>query len=276
MNFIDPVCENLHPLQLNPGKILVGPESVQELLARIFAGFPKTFEWHCNFFPDSGLIKQLAGKRDFSVVTDDGREAGRAGSGKTTVKFSGVEIVYPWDLLKISEMLVSDLPYSTISGKVSSRAEVDGYILLGENSVILPGVYIEGNCVIGKNCKIGPNCYIRGCTCIGDNCHIGQAVEIKNSIIGTKTSIGHLSYLGDSVVGSGVNFGAGTIVANLRHDGKNHRSMVDGVLVDTQRRKFGCIIGDNVHTGIHTAIYPGRKLAAGSSTRPGEIVKDDL
>lgn len=52
--------------------------------------------------------------------------------------------------------------------------------------------------------------------------------------------------------------------------------MVDGELVDTGRRKFGAIVGDGVHTGIHTAIYPGRKLWPGACTRPGEIVARDL
>jgi bifunctional UDP-N-acetylglucosamine pyrophosphorylase/glucosamine-1-phosphate N-acetyltransferase len=52
--------------------------------------------------------------------------------------------------------------------------------------------------------------------------------------------------------------------------------MAGGMLVDTGRRKFGTIVGDGVHTGIHTAIYPGRKLWPGAATRPGEIVRHDV
>ena len=52
--------------------------------------------------------------------------------------------------------------------------------------------------------------------------------------------------------------------------------MVDGVLIDTGRRKFGTVIGSGVHTGIHTSIYPGRKLWAGVSTLPGQVVQRDL
>lgn len=141
---------------------------------------------------------------------------------------------------------------------------------------ILPGVYIEGNVVIGANCKIGPNCYLRGNTSIGDGCHIGQSVEIKNCLILSKTNVGHLSYIGDSVLGEKVNLGAGTTTSNLRHDGGNHRSAVGGTLVDTGRRKFGAIFGDGVHTGIHTSIYPGRKFWPGTTTLPGEIVKRDI
>ena len=66
------------------------------------------------------------------------------------------------------------------------------------------------------------------------------------------------------------------VSANFRHDGKNHRSMVQGCLIDTGRRKFGSIIGENVHTGIHTAIYPGRKIWADVQTRPGDVVQLDL
>ncbi len=185
-------------------------------------------------------------------------------------------MIHSWDLLKANEEHLSHLTRSKIEGEVHAQAVIEGHVELGKGSRILPGVFIEGNVVIGENCKIGPNCYLRGFTSIGDHCHIGQAVEIKNSIILSHTSIGHLSYVGDSVIGQKVNFGAGTITSNLRHDGKNHRSEVNGELVDTGRRKFGTIVGDHVHTGIHTAIYPGRKLHPHSSTRPGEIVQRDI
>ena len=184
-------------------------------------------------------------------------------------------IRYPWDLLRANELYVSALIENVIQGEVHPLAVIAGIVHIGPGTRILPGVFIEGNVVIGANCKIGPNCYIRGNTTIGDNCHIGQSVEIKNCLILSHTNVGHLSYIGDSVLGERVNLGAGTTTSNLRHDGKNHRSMVQGVLVDTGRRKFGAIIGDGVHTGINTSIYPGRKLGPHTTTRPGEIVQHD-
>ena len=185
-------------------------------------------------------------------------------------------IRHPWDLLRANEQFVAGLVETLLLGEVHPSAVLEGVVQLGPGSRILPGVFIEGNVVIGAKCRIGPNCYIRGNTSIGDSCHIGQAVEVKNSLILSRTNVGHLSYVGDSVLGEAVNFGAGTIISNFRHDGKNHRSMVDGALVDTGRRKFGAIIGDHVHTGIHTSIYPGRKLWPNTSTRPGEIVQRDV
>lgn len=183
---------------------------------------------------------------------------------------------YPWDLLAIHERIVGKFVQEEVAGEVHSSAVVDGVLRLGEGSRILPGVLIEGNVVIGRNCKVGPNCYVRGSTSIGDGCHIGQAVEIKNSIILDGTNVGHLSYVGDSILGEKVNFGAGTIVSNLRHDGGNHTTMVGNELVDTGRRKFGVVVGDGVHTGIGTLIYPGRKIWPMMSTLPGDIVRKDL
>ncbi|WP_386821573.1 hypothetical protein [Luteolibacter algae] len=183
---------------------------------------------------------------------------------------------YPWDLLAINEYIVSRMESGEIAGDIHPSAVVEGNISLGAGSRILPGVYIEGNVVIGAGCKIGPNCYLRGNTSIGDNCHIGQSVEIKNSIILNGTNVGHLSYVGDSILGEKVNFAAGTTVSNLRHDGANHRSEVDGKLMDTGRRKLGVIVGDGVHTGIGTMIYPGRKIWPNMSTRPGDVVAKDL
>ena len=185
-------------------------------------------------------------------------------------------IRYAWDLLRANEQHIAALAGEVLAGEVHRSVVIEGVVRIGPGTRVLPGVVIEGNVVIGAGCKIGPNCYLRGNTSIGDHCHIGQAVEIKNSLILSHSQVGHLSYVGDSVLGEHVNFGAGTITANFRHDGATHRSAVRGVLVDTGRLKFGCIAGDRVHTGIHTAIYPGRKLWPGTTTRPGDIVQRDL
>lgn len=197
-------------------------------------------------------------------------------SGDSLVASSSFIIRYPWDFIRANESHISALEKSLIQGEVHPLAVIDGIAQIGSGTRILPGVFIEGNVVIGANCKIGPNCYIRGNTSIGDSCHIGQSVEIKNCLILSKTNVGHLSYVGDSVLGEKVNLGAGTTTSNLRHDGKNHHSSVAGRLVDTGRRKFGTIIGDHVHTGINTSIYPGRKLWPNTSTRPAEVVQKDL
>lgn len=185
-------------------------------------------------------------------------------------------IGYPWHLLDANEYLLEHRFIEGRDGEVSPMASLSGPVAIGQGTVIKSGVVIEGPVVIGQHCTIGPNCYIRGCTAIGNHCKVGHAVEVKNSILMDYSAVPHLSYVGDSVLGERVNLGAGTIIANFRHDGTTHKSLVKGRLVDTGRRKFGSIIGDDVHTGIHTSIYPGRKVWPELATRPGELVQRDL
>lgn len=85
---------------------------------------------------------------------------------------------------------------------------------IGQDTTIFPCTYIEGKNKIGSNCKIGPMAHLRGGVEISDNVKIGNFVEVKKSKISSNTNAGHLSYIGDSEIGSHVNIGAGTITAN--------------------------------------------------------------
>ncbi len=185
-------------------------------------------------------------------------------------------IGYPWDLLRANAFLLDRMNESKILGTVMPGAWIEGKVYIDEGTVVRPGSVIEGPVYIGKNCTIGPNCWIRPYTTIGNNCRVGQASEIKNSILFDYAFAPHQNYVGDSVLGEGVNLGCGTVTANVRHDGQLHRSVVNGVLIDTGLKKLGAIIGDGVHTGILTSIYPGRKLWPHTFTRPGEVVERDI
>ena len=183
-----------------------------------------------------------------------------------------LDIGRPWDLLDANEYF---LPCSQpqVSGEIEPLATLKGSVSVGDGTVIRNGAYIVGPVIIGKNCDIGPNCYIRPSTSIGDNVRIGNAVEIKNSIIMNGTHIGHLSYVGDSIIGERCNFGAGTKVANLRHDGRTVRVRLKGKPTDSGRKKFGTIMGDDVHTGINSMINVGAVVDSGAMIAPGELVK---
>ncbi len=183
---------------------------------------------------------------------------------------------YPWHILEANEFMLKRIKKSDIKGTVEQGATIKGVVVIGEGTLIRSGTYIKGPVMIGKNCVIGPNCYIRPYTTIADNCKIGNASEVKNSVCYENTGISHLCYVGDSVIGMNTNLGGGTITANLRHDNANVKTLVKDELVDSGRRKFGTVIGENVHTGIHTSIYPGRKIWPDKSTLPGEAVKKDI
>lgn len=183
---------------------------------------------------------------------------------------SWLEIGRPWDILAANEILLNDLKPQML-GEVEPGATLLGKVSVGRGSIVRSGAYIVGPVLIGDDCDIGPNCYIRPSTCLGDKVRIGNAVEVKNSAIMSGSKIGHLSYLGDSVIGERCNFGAGTICSNLRHDKGNIKSYVKGERVDSGRRKLGVIMGEDVMTGINTSIYPGTVIEPGFRGLPAAV-----
>jgi len=186
-----------------------------------------------------------------------------------------IPISYCWNLLEANSALMTEAKELN-QGKIEQGCHLSGKVIIRKGTVIKSGTYIEGPVWIGENCVIGPNCFLRKFTSIGDNCRIGQAVEIKNSLVGRNTNIAHLSYVGDSIIGENCNLGAGTITANLRHDGETIKTEIKNKLIDTKRRKFGTVLGDGVKTGIGTLIYPGRKIWPNKITSPGEKVVEDI
>jgi len=186
-----------------------------------------------------------------------------------------VDCGLPWDLLTINEHILKESKLS-IEGKVEEGATLKGFVGVGKNTVIRAGVYIQGPVLIGMDSEIGPNNYIRPYTYIGDDVKIGNAVEIKNSIILDHTRIGHLSYVGDSIIGENCNFGAGTKVANLRLDNRTVKVTIRGKRVDSGRRKLGVFIGDNVKTGINVSFMPGVKIGPNSAIGSEIVVSRDV
>jgi len=181
---------------------------------------------------------------------------------------SWMDVGHPWDMLEANAILLASLK-SGNAGTIEEGVTIHGPVSVGEGSVIKSGTYIEGPCIIGKNCRIGPHAYIRGATSVADDCHIGHCSELKNSIIMTGTKIPHFNYIGDSVIASDCNFGAGTKIANLRHD----HATVKVCGRDTRRKKFGAIIGDGVQFGINCSINVGSMIGSNAQFAPNSVIE---
>jgi len=194
----------------------------------------------------------------------------------TAITYDGpwLDIGRPWELLEATDHVLSDLE-TTIKGTVEEGATLNGPVVVETDARVRDGAYIEGPVIIQNGADVGPNTYIRGSTVIGADVRVGNAVEIKNSLLMAETAVSHLSYIGDSVLGQNVNFGAGTKVANLRHDDEPVRVQVKGEMTGTGRRKFGVVVGHNAKTGINTSLNPGVTLGSNAQTMPGEVIERD-
>jgi bifunctional UDP-N-acetylglucosamine pyrophosphorylase/glucosamine-1-phosphate N-acetyltransferase len=185
-----------------------------------------------------------------------------------------LDVGRPWELLEANEWKLEELDRQT-SGDVAETADLRGAVVVEAGATVEPGVVVEGPVLIRSRAEVGPNAYLRGPTLVGENVHVGQSVELKNTVVRANTNVPHLSYVGDSVLGQNANLGAGTTVANLRHDDEPVRLTVKGERVSTGRRKFGVVVGDEAKTGIDTTLNAGVTLSTGATTAPGETVTRD-
>lgn len=169
---------------------------------------------------------------------------------------------------------------------------IDDEVIIGKGTVIYPCTFLRGKTVIAENCVIGPSttvenseigegtevinsvvtgskiasktsvgpfAYVRPGSVIGSDVKIGDFVEIKNSAIGDGTKVSHLTYVGDSDVGSGVNFGCGTVTVN--YDGIN---------------KHRTVIGDDAFIGCNTNLVAPVTVENNSFIAAGSTITDDV
>ena len=186
-----------------------------------------------------------------------------------------IDIGKPWNLLEANRWALSRMEHH-VYGRIENGAHLIGAVTVAETARVRSGAYVEGPALIDEGSDIGPNCYIRPCTSVGRKVRIGNACDIKNSVIMDNTHIGHLSYVGDSVIGEGCNLGAGTVTANYKLDAGTVKMVVKDTVVDSGRRKLGAVLGDGVKTGINALLMPGVKVGNNSWVGPNVVVYRDL
>jgi len=138
---------------------------------------------------------------------------------KLGVKMMGPETIFFSNDTKIGKNVIIE-PYVVIGSKVK----------IGNNVVIKSFSHLE-SCKIESKVEIGPYARIRPNTILKEGSKIGNFVEIKKSVIGKKSKVNHLSYIGDSVIGKFVNIGAGTITCNYDGIKKSKTKIKDNVFI---------------------------------------------
>lgn len=189
-------------------------------------------------------------------------------------------------------MIFDSLFASGVSIINDSGVMIGPDVKIGKDTVILPGTILKGKTEIGSGCTIGPNSLLDNCivgnnavinasqahdstikdgvtigpfsnirpNCVlSENVHVGDFVEVKNSNVGVGTKIAHLTYVGDSDVGGGVNFGCGVVTVNY-----------DGT------KKSRTTIGDNAFIGCNTNLVAPVKVGNGAYTAAGSTITKEV
>lgn len=181
---------------------------------------------------------------------------------------------YPWHPLSLLSSLPLTGPNIHPSVTIHPSAIVEGDVTIEEGTQIFPCATVRGPCFIGKNTIIGNNTLVLGSS-IGHSCVIGFGTELKASILGNHVWT-HSTYIGDSIVGENVCFGAGSITGNFRLDEGRITSMVGQDRIQTGRKKLGAIIGDDCRIGIHVSMNPGVKIGRGVFVSTATVLQHDI
>lgn len=137
--------------------------------------------------------------------------------------------------------------------KIGANTQIKNSII-GDNVEILANCVIE-NAVVGQGSKIGPFARLRPESVLAEDVHIGNFVEIKKSSVATGSKINHLSYIGDTTVGSRVNIGAGTITCNYDGVNKFRTIIEDGAFIGSDTQLIAPVtIGKNATIGAGSTI----------------------
>ncbi|MFL1558340.1 MULTISPECIES: LpxA family transferase [unclassified Pseudomonas] len=175
----------------------------------------------------------------------------------------------PWALVTQASAIVRTL---------LAELPADEYIIHDEIAVhrtatLEPGALLKGPLIIGAECFIASGALLRGGCWVDAHCIIGPGAELKTSFVFSGSKLAHFNFVGDSVLGHGINLEAGSIVANYRNEreDKDVQVRIDGQLQRTGCDKFGALLGDQSRIGANAVLAPGAVLAPASVIGRGQV-----
>ena len=184
--------------------------------------------------------------------------------------FPELKDLTPWNITNN----LADIIYRYIQ-RLSSEYTIKDGIAIHNTATIEQNVVLKLPIIISEGCYIGANAYLRGPIFLDKKVKIGAGCEIKQSIIFSETAIAHFNYVGNSIIGSNVNFEAGSVAANHYNERKDKTISVlyNGNVIQTTVEKFGSLVGDDSKIGANAVLSPGTILSKNSIVGRLELVE---
>ena len=174
---------------------------------------------------------------------------------------------YPWEVLpEISEYIIA-LGESLPKDIYEEREE---HVWVAKSAKVFPTAYLGAPCIIDEDAEVRHCAFIRGSAIVGKGAVVGNSTELKNVVLFNKVQVPHYNYVGDSILGYKAHMGAGSITSNVKSD----KTLVivhdwqDGTQVETGRKKFGAMLGDNVEVGCNSVLNPGTVVGRNTNIYP--------
>lgn len=178
------------------------------------------------------------------------------------------EYVYPFEVLPHIKDIILE-----IGKKLDSEYNlIDENIWISKTVSIPKNVTINGPCIIDHNAEIRPGAFIRGNVIIGKNSVLGNSCEMKNAILYDNVQVPHFNYVGDSILGEFAHMGAGSITSNVKSD-KTNVVIKGKEKIETNLRKVGAFLGNNVEIGCNSVLNPGTIIGCNTIVYPLTMIR---
>lgn len=177
---------------------------------------------------------------------------------------------YPWEALDGIKSFILEL------GETLSAAEYDHPeegVWIAKDAKIFPSAYIGAPCIIDHGAEVRHCAFIRGSAIVGKNAVVGNSTELKNVVLFDNVQVPHYNYVGDSILGYKAHMGAGSITSNVKSDKTLVTVHIPDAPIETGRKKFGAILGDNVEVGCNSVLNPGTVVGRCSNIYPVSCVR---
>ena len=171
---------------------------------------------------------------------------------------------YAWEVLGDIKDFILKL------GPTLSKDEFDNPkegVWIAKDATVFESAYIGAPCIIDHGATVRHCAFIRESAIVGKGATVGNSVELKNVILFDDVETPHYNYVGDSILGWHAHMGAGSITSNVKADRKNVVVHGDEEM-ETDRRKFGAILGDYAEIGCNAVLNPGTIVGAHSNVYP--------
>jgi bifunctional N-acetylglucosamine-1-phosphate-uridyltransferase/glucosamine-1-phosphate-acetyltransferase GlmU-like protein len=186
------------------------------------------------------------------------------------VLFPELVLENPWNItVKIHTLLTERIR------NLGSGYEIASDVAVHQTASVDKHAIIKGPAIVGPRCFVGAHAYLRGGTFLDEYVSIGPGCEVKTSFIFANSALAHFNFLGDSLVGSRVNFEAGSISANHWNERSEKEIFVfaNGKSVKTGVQKFGSLIGDDTKIGANAVLSPGTLLEKNTIVKRLQLIE---
>ena len=180
------------------------------------------------------------------------------------------KFTYPWEALDGIKAEIIRLGETLPKEEYD---EVSPQVWVHKTATVAPTAFLGAPCIIGAETEVRHCAFVRGSALVGKKCVVGNSVELKNVILFDNVQTPHYNYVGDSILGYKSHMGAGSSTSTVKSD-KTLVIVKNGdAPMETGRKKFGAILGDNVEVGCNSVLNPGTILGRRASVYPTSCVR---